>query len=155
MSISKRANKAIFKHSSYYTKEGVNTLIDVYMVEKNKIQDDFRGSNPVFTVDSGLVESYIQDEATFYYFKSEGNISDTFILEWRKLFQAMHDLKTLQVETMQDDFTIDELYRILEADEIHSLKHFLFRVVQDPAFSQQNYVVAARIARVQDSLVEY
>src|SRR5699024_8860553 len=116
-----------------------------YMVEKNKIQDDFRGSNPVLTVDSGLVESYIQDEATFYYFKSEGDMS-AFILEWRKLFQTMHDLKTLQVEMVQDDFTIDELYRILEADEIHSLKYFLYRAVQDPTFSQQNYVVMARIA---------
>src|SRR5699024_10003932 len=123
------------------------------MVEKNKIQGDFKGSNPILTVDSGLVESYIQDEATFYYFKSEENMS-AFILEWGKLFQTMHDLKALQVETMQDEFTIDELYRILEADEIHSLKYFLYRVVQDPTFSRQNYVVLARVARVQDSLFE-
>lgn len=125
------------------------------MVEKNKIQGNLRGRNPVLTIDSGLVESYIQDEATFYYFTSEGDASDTFILEWGKLFQAMHDLKTLQVEMVQDDFTIDELYRILEADEIHRLKYFLYRAVQDPTFSQQNYVVMARIARIQDSLFEY
>lgn len=129
-------------------------MIDVCIVEKNKIQTEYGTSKSALRVDSGIIESYILDEVTFDYIGSNEEEADIFILEWGKLFQAMHDLKAIHVETIKEDFTIDELYTLLEMDEIHNLKYLLYRVVQHPKFSRQDYVIMAKIEKVKENLFD-
>src|SRR5699024_12839065 len=92
-------------------------------------------------------ESYRMDQEGFNYvgFDKEEEV-DIYVLEWNKLLQFMHDLKALCVNTLQEDFSIDELRALLEADEIDKLKQYLYKVVENNFFNSKNYVVEHIVA---------
>src|SRR5699024_5819154 len=137
------------------TNKGADDVIYVYLVEQDRVEKGYLDSHSHLTVDSSLIESYIIDQEDFIYFGfDEDEEVDIYILEWSNLFQTMHDLRDLRVETIEGDFSIDELRALLEADEIHKLKQYLYRVVQNPLFSCQNYVVELRVDAVTESLLD-
>src|SRR5699024_2632581 len=137
------------------TSKGADDVIHVSVVEQTMINKNCRKGKSCLTLDSGLIESYILDQEEFNYvgFAEEEEV-DIYVLEWNKLFQFMHDLKALCVNTLQGDFSIDELRALLEADEIHKLKQYLYKVVQNPFFNCQNYVVELRVDAVTESLLD-
>lgn|SRR5699024_1369162 len=137
------------------TNKGADNVIHVYLVEQDRVEKGYLDSHSHLTVDSSLIESYIIDQEDFIYvgFDEEEEV-DVYVLEWNKLFQFMHDLKALCVNTLQEDFSIDELRALLEVDEIHKLKKYLYKVVQNPLFNCQNYVVELRVDAVTESLLD-
>ena len=137
------------------TNKGADDVIYVYLVEQDRVEKGYLDSHSHLTVDSSLIESYIIDQEDFIYvgFDEEEEV-DVYVLEWNKLFQFMHDLKALCVNTLQEDFSIDELRALLEVDEIHKLKKYLYKVVQNPLFNCQNYVVELRVDAVTESLLD-
>jgi|SRR5699024_184730 len=137
------------------TSKGADDVIHVSVVEQTRISKNCRKGKSCLTVDSGLIESYILDQEEFNYvgFDEEEEV-DVYVLEWNELFQFMHDLKALCVNTLREDFSIDELRMLLEADEIHKLKHHLYKIVQNPLFSRLNYVVVMKVDAVTESLLD-
>lgn len=135
--------------------KGADDVIYVSVVEQASKRKKLRKDKSFLTVDSGLIESYILDQKEFNYagFDEDEEV-DVYVLEWSQLFLFMHDLRALCVETIQEDFSIDELRMLLEADEIHKLKQHLYKMVQNPLFSRQNYVVVFKIDTVMESLLD-
>src|SRR5699024_12162546 len=77
-----------------------------------------------------------------------------YVLVWNNLLPFMHDLREMCVETVKEDFSIDELRMLLESDEIHSLKQHLYRIVQNPLYSGQDYVLEMKVDAITESLLD-
>lgn len=114
------------------TSKGADDVIYVSVIEQGSIRMKCGNGKSYLTVDSGLIENYILDQEDFNYagFDEEKEV-DVYVLEWSKLFQIMHDLKALCVETIQEDFSIDQLRMLLEADEIDGLKQHLYKMLKE------------------------
>jgi len=135
--------------------KGVDDVIYVSVVEQGSRGSECGKGKSSLTVDSGLIESYILDRQEFYYadFDEEEEV-DIYVLKWGGLFPFMHDLRELCVETIQEDFSIDELRMLLELDEIQRLKQHLYRIVQNPLFSGQDYILVMKVDAVTESLLD-
>ena len=135
--------------------KGVDDVIYVSVVEQGCRGSECRNGKSFLTVNSGLIESYILDKKEFYYadFDEEEEV-DIYVLEWGGLFPFMHDLRELCVETIKEDFSIDELRMLLESDEIHSLKQHLYRIVQNPLYSGQDYILEMKVDAITESLLD-
>jgi len=141
-------------HDSISSK-GVDDVIYLSVVGQGSKGSECRNSKSFLTVDSGLIESYILDRKEFSYVGfDEKEEVDIYVLVWNNLFPFMHDLREMCVETVKEDFSIDELRMLLESDEIHSLKQHLYRIVQNPLYSGQDYVLEMKVDAITESLLD-